>query len=184
MDDTQPATGADPVQPDGPRAQQRSAGGEPGALSSVTVTRTGPGRLRAQAPGGAAVEFGTADGLLSPAELLLAALAGCMAATVEEPLSRAGEPELLELTARARHQSGADGENTLADLGLEARLRLAAGPGGEARTAERARRVLDLAHERYCTVSRTLHHGADAQLSSHIDVSGTGPGAHGEAGAP
>ncbi len=55
----------------------------------VDVTRIGPTHYRATNEEGASLDFGRGEGLLTPVELLLAAVAGCSAVDVDVVTSRA-----------------------------------------------------------------------------------------------
>jgi putative redox protein len=130
---------------------------------SVELTRTGPSRYRATNVRGTTLEIGDgSDADFTPVELLLVALAGCTALTVDPLVSRRAEPDVFDVLARAdkiRDELG----NHLVDLRLVFDV---AFPDGEA--GERARALLPDAlaksEERLCTVSRTLAIGAHAEV--------------------
>ena len=46
-------------------------------IRSIELTRIAENHYRATAPSGASIEFGRGEGLMTPVELLLAAVAGC-----------------------------------------------------------------------------------------------------------
>lgn len=123
-------------------------------LRSVSLRRTGPGRLVATNASGAQLPFGSGDDEFSPVELLLAAIAGCSALDVEAITSRRAEPESFELSATAdkvRDETG----NHLENIEVVFRVRFPDGAGGD-----EARDVLPTAversHDRLCTVTRTV----------------------------
>lgn len=128
---------------------------------SVDLSRTGPSTYRATNVRGTTLEIGdgsTAD--FTPVELLLVALAGCTAITVDPLVSRRAEPETFDVRARAdkiRDELG----NHLVDIAM---IFDVAFPDGEA--GDRARALLPdaiaKAEDRLCTVSRTLAIGAHA----------------------
>lgn len=128
---------------------------------SVELSRTGPSTYRATNVRGTTLEIGdgsTAD--FTPVELLLVALAGCTAITVDPLVSRRAEPETFDVRARAdkiRDELG----NHLVDIAM---IFDVAFPDGEA--GDRARALLPdaiaKAEDRLCTVSRTLAIGAHA----------------------
>ncbi|MCD9199284.1 OsmC family protein [Aeromicrobium wangtongii] len=130
---------------------------------TVQLTRTGPSRYRATNARGTTLDIG--DGSsddFTPVELLLVALAGCTAITVDPLVSRRAEPDVLDVDIRAdkiRDELG----NHLVDLLMRFDV---AFPGGEA--GDRARELLPdalaKAEERLCTVSRTLAIGAQAEI--------------------
>ncbi|MCL3817042.1 OsmC family protein [Aeromicrobium wangtongii] len=130
---------------------------------TAQLTRTGPSRYRATNVRGTTLDIG--DGSsddFTPVELLLVALAGCTAITVDPLVSRRAGPDVLDVHIRAdkiRDELG----NHLVDLLMRFDV---AFPGGEA--GDRARELLPdalaKAEERLCTVSRTLAIGAQAEI--------------------
>jgi uncharacterized OsmC-like protein len=130
---------------------------------SVELTRTGPSRYRATNVRGTTLEIG--DGStddFTPVELLLVALAGCTAITVDPLVARRAEPETFDVHTRAdkiRDELG----NHLVDLLMRFDV---AFPDGE--DGDRARALLPdaiaKAEERLCTVARTLAIGAVADV--------------------
>jgi uncharacterized OsmC-like protein len=130
---------------------------------SVELTRTGPSRYTATNVRGTTLSIGDgSDADFTPVELLLVALAGCTAITVDPLVSRRAEPETFGVHARAdkiRDELG----NHLVDILMTFDV---AFPDGEA--GERARALLPdaiaKAEERLCTVSRTLAIGAHAAV--------------------
>ena len=129
----------------------------------VELTRTGPSRYRATNVRGTTLDIG--DGStddFTPVELLLVALAGCTALTVDPLVSRRAEPTTFDVHTRAdkvRDELG----NHLVDLLMRFDV---AFPDGE--DGERARALLPdaiaKAEERLCTVARTLAIGAVADV--------------------
>jgi putative redox protein len=130
---------------------------------SVALTRTGPSRYSATNVRGTTLSIGDgSDADFTPVELLLVALAGCTAITVDPLVSRRAEPQTFDVHARAdkiRDELG----NRLVDILMTFDV---AFPDGEA--GERARALLPdaiaKAEERLCTVSRTLAIGAHAAV--------------------
>ena len=130
---------------------------------SVELTRTGPSRYRATNVRGTTLDIG--DGSsddFTPVELLLVALAGCTAITVDPLVARRAEPETFDVHTRAdkiRDELG----NHLVDLLMRFDV---AFPDGE--DGDRARALLPdalaKAEERLCTVARTLAIGAVADV--------------------
>src|SRR5699024_12590568 len=55
---------------------------------SIELTRIAENHYRATAPNGASIEFGRGEGLMTPVELLLAAVAGCSSVDVDTVTSR------------------------------------------------------------------------------------------------
>lgn len=134
-----------------------------GTERSVELTRTGPSRYRATNVRGTTLDIGDgSDGSFTPVELLLVALAGCTAITVDPLVSRRAEPATFDVHTRAdkvRDELG----NHLVDLLMRFDVDFGDGEAGE-----RARALLPdaiaKAEERLCTVSRTLALGAHADV--------------------
>jgi uncharacterized OsmC-like protein len=124
-------------------------------MPTVIITRVALDHYTATSPSGASLDFGRAEGLLTPVELLLAALGGCGAVDVDHLTSRRAEPELFEVEVNADKVQDAALGNRLADVQVTFRIRFGEGAG-----ADRARDVLpkavDRSHDRLCTVSRSL----------------------------
>ncbi|WP_051297632.1 OsmC family protein [Brevibacterium album] len=141
----------------------------------VSVERTAPERYRVTTASGAQLEFGRGEGLVDPADLLLSALAGCMAICLDRPLTRRGEPERFALTVEAdKLAEPADGggfgtATRLEDIAVAFDLDL-----GEWRRrqdpAAFVERLLEAAHDSLCTVSRTLTHGARVTTSAEVEA--------------
>ena len=64
---------------------------------AVDLTRIDTTQYRATNSAGASIDFGSGEGLLSPVELLLAAVAGCSAVDVDVVTSRRAEPESFDV---------------------------------------------------------------------------------------
>ena len=64
---------------------------------AVDLTRLDTAVYRATNSAGASIEFGSDEGLLSPVELLLAAIAGCSAVDVDVVTSRRAEPDSFDV---------------------------------------------------------------------------------------
>jgi putative redox protein len=124
----------------------------------VELEKIGPGRFRAtNARGGVVTLGGGDDPDFTPVELLLAALAGCGAVTIDPITAR----RAVATTFRAR----AEGEKVRDEVGTRMtelvvtfEVEFPEGPDGDA-----ARAILPSAvqrtHERLCTVSRTVETG-------------------------
>ncbi|WP_062530388.1 OsmC family protein [Demequina rhizosphaerae] len=129
---------------------------------SVTLTRESEGVYVATGQDGAQLRFGRGEGLLSPVELMLAAIAGCSSIDVDAMTTRRAEPERFEVTASADKVTE-DGANILEDIRVLFDL---AFPEGEAGDAARKRigAALRASHEKHCTVSRTVEAGVPVAL--------------------
>lgn len=130
---------------------------------SVELTRTAPSRYLATNVRGTTLEIGDgSDASFTPVELLLVALAGCTAITVDPLVSRRAEPVTFDVHTRA-DKIRDDLGNHLVDLLMRFDVAFPAGEDGD-----RARAVLPdairMAEERLCTVSRTVAIGTHAEV--------------------
>jgi putative redox protein len=126
-------------------------------LRTISLHRTGAGRLTATNRRGGELEVGGGGERFSPVELLLTAIAACTALDVDALTSRRAEPESFDVEAsgdKIRDESG----NRLENIEVVFRVRFPDGEAGDA-----ARKVLpDMvarSHDRLCTVSRTVERG-------------------------
>ncbi len=129
---------------------------------TVTLARESEGVYIATNSKGSELRFGRADGLFSPVELLLAAIAGCSSIDVDAMTSRRAAPERFDVTASADYVKE-DGANILENIEVLFDL---AFPDGEAGDMARARvgAALRASHDRHCTVSRTVEAGVPVAL--------------------
>ncbi|WP_062518050.1 OsmC family protein [Demequina gelatinilytica] len=111
---------------------------------------------------GDTLRFGRGEGLLSPVELLLAAIAGCSAIDVDVMTSRRAEPERFDVTASAEYVTE-DGANILEDIRVLFDLAFPATEEGDA-ARKRIGAALRSSHEKSCTVSRTIEAGVPVVL--------------------
>ena len=111
---------------------------------------------------GAQLRFGRGEGLLSPVELLLAAIAGCSSIDVDAVTSRRAAPERFDVTASADYVTE-DGANILENIQVLFDLAFPEGPEGDAARA-RVGAALRASHDRHCTVSRTVEAGVPVAL--------------------
>lgn len=121
----------------------------------IDLTRTAPGAFRAQNARQGTIDIGSGDSSdFTPVELLLAALAGCFSIDVDMLTARRSEPARFAAQVCGTKVRDDDG-NHLTDLHLHLDVTFPPGEGGDS-----ARSVLPSAarraHERICTVSRTL----------------------------
>lgn len=121
---------------------------------NVDVTRVDTGHYRATNTAGATLEFGTGDGLLSPVELLLAAVAGCSAVDVDVVTSRRTEPELFDVHVEGTRVNE-DGASRLSDVNVKFSLRFPDTDAGR-QAQSMVERLVRISHEKDCTVSRTV----------------------------
>lgn len=120
----------------------------------VDVTRVDTGHYRATNAAGASLEFGTGEGVLSPVELLLAAVAGCSAVDVDVVTSRRTEPELFDVHVEGTRVNE-DGASRLSDVNVEFSLRFPDTDAGR-QAQSMVDRLVRISHDKDCTVSRTV----------------------------
>ncbi|MEX5294017.1 OsmC family protein [Kocuria sp. CPCC 205268] len=140
---------------------------------SVELTRTATGRYTARTPEGAEIAFGRGEGLLTPVELLLAAIAGCSAIDVDVATSRSSEPSEFRVRATGQKIVEESGANRLEDLHLSFRLAFPDDAAGR-KAAGMVERLVTLSHDKYCTVSRTVEHGTPVGHDISVDVGDAG----------
>lgn len=121
---------------------------------NVNVTRVDTGHYRATNAAGATLEFGSGEGLLSPVELLLAAVAGCSAVDVDVVTSRRTEPELFDVHVEGTRVNE-DGASRLSDVNVEFSLRFPDTDAGR-QAQSMVERLVRISHDKDCTVSRTV----------------------------
>ncbi|MHC5557862.1 OsmC family protein [Kocuria sp. U4B] len=141
-------------------------------LRSVALTRTATGRYTARNTAGAEIDFGQGEDLLSPVELLLAAIAGCSSIDVDTVTSRSCEPSQFRVEATGHKIIEDSGANRLENLHLSFHLSFPDDAGGR-KAAGIVERVLALSHDKYCTVSRTVEHGTAVGHDLSVDLDGT-----------
>lgn len=132
---------------------------------SVTVTREAQGVFVARNAAGSEIRFGHGlPGSFSSVELLLAALAGCSGTDVDMVTSRRAEPLRFEVTVTA-DKVGGDSPAILRDIVATFDIEFPEGEDGDKARA-RVEPALRAAHERTCTVSRTIENGAKVTLKT------------------
>ena len=95
-------------------------------------------------------------------ELLLAAIAGCSAVDVDVVTGRRASPEVFTVRVDA-HKVREDGGNLLRDIVMTFHVTFPEGPeGDQARSA--LPRAVATAHDRTCTVSRTIERGTPVRV--------------------
>ncbi len=122
----------------------------------IDLTRIGNGRYKATNARGGLVPIGSGgdDPDFTPVELLLAALAGCAAVTVDELTSRRAEPLSFDMTAEG-HKANDEGGSHMVGLKVTFDLTFPEGEAGD-RAREMLPRAVQQTHDRICTVSRTV----------------------------
>lgn len=124
-------------------------------LRSVRLERLAAGRYAVTNPRGGTVTLGRGqDSDYTPVELLLAAIAGCTSVDVDEVTTRRSEPETFVVDCTGVKVSDELG-NHLSDVELTFRISFPDTDAGAA-AAALVPRVVNLSHEKLCTVSRTV----------------------------
>ena len=116
-------------------------------------------RYRAYGANGATLDFGVGEGLLTPVELLLAAIAGCS--------SGRSTPEVFEVLASALKQTE-DGAVRLDDVEVDFDVRFPADEQG-AKAQKMVDRLIQLSEQKDCTVSRTVEHPTNVSFHNLAD---------------
>ena len=116
-------------------------------IRSIELTRISENHYRATAPSGASIEFGRGEGLMTPVELLLAAVAGCSSIDVDTVTSRHTEPTKFDVAATA-DKIDEDGASRVDNVHLD--FDLAFPDDEEGRKADaRIERLVGLSHDKY-----------------------------------
>lgn len=124
-------------------------------------------RYRAYGANGATLDFGVGEGLLTPVELLLAAIAGCSSVDVDAGTSRRSTPEVFEVLASALKQTE-DGAVRLDDVEVDFYVRFPADEQG-AKAQKMVDRLIQLSEQKDCTVSRTVEHPTNVSFHNLAD---------------
>lgn len=122
---------------------------------TVTLTRDALGVYTVTNAAGDSIQFGRGEGLLSPVELLLAAVAGCSSIDVDMMTSRRAEPERFEVTAEGDYVHDDDSGNVLEAVRVIFDLVFPEGADGD-KARERIGAAMQVSHDKECTVSRTI----------------------------
>lgn len=126
---------------------------------AVNVERVASRRYRATNATGDSLEFGQGEGLLTPVELLLAAIAGCSAIDVDVVTGRRAEAEEFSVTSSGLRTVEENGAVRMDDIEVSFNVRFPATEAGEKAQAM-VDRLIRLSAEKDCTVSRTVEHGS------------------------
>ena len=137
----------------------------------VHVTRTGFETYTVTTRAGAQLEFGRGEGLVDPVDMMLAGLAGCMAVSIDKPLVRAGETESFDVEVTADKLKDEAAATRLENLRLQ--FDVVMGEWARKQDPEALlAKLLHVAHDTHCTVSRTIEAGAAVAVEGQIRVSG------------
>lgn len=124
----------------------------------VSLERVSSGHYRATNPAGVSIDFGRGEGLLTPVELLLAAIAGCSSIDVDVATTRRTEPERFNVTAKGQKLTE-EGASRFDDIEMGFDIAFPDTEEGR-KAAGMVERIVKLSHDKYCTVSRTVELGA------------------------
>lgn len=138
---------------------------------SIELTREATNRYVARNAAGVEVTFGRGEDLMSPVELLLAAIAGCSSIDVDTVTSRSSEPTEFSVEASGTKIAEDGGGSRLTDLNLSFNLSFPDDEGGR-KAASLVERLVTLSHDKYCTVSRTVEHGTPVSFETNVNVAG------------
>lgn len=130
---------------------------------TVVLTRDALGVYTATNADGGSVQFGRGEGLLSPVEMLLAAVAGCSSIDVDHMTTRRAEPDRFEVTATADAVHDSVEGNILESIKVAFDLAFPAGEDGDKARA-RIASALQISHDKECTVSRTIEAAIPVEL--------------------
>lgn len=129
----------------------------------ITLTREAEGVYVARNADGAEYRFGyNVDGVFSSVELLMVAIAGCSATDLDMMTSRRAEPTKFDVTVDADKVGGST-PAILRNIDVAFDVAFPEGEDGDKARA-RVEPALRSAHEKTCTVSRTVENGAQVTL--------------------
>ena len=134
------------------------------AHREVGLERLDRGRYRVRNARGGEMTIGHGeDADFTPVELLLAAIAGCSAIDVDFIVSKRAEAERFVVTSSGEKAKDAGGGNLMSELTVDFDLAFADDEAGRA-ADEVVDRSIRQAHDRLCTVSRTVTEGAPVTM--------------------
>lgn len=130
---------------------------------NVQLTRDALGVYTATNANGATLQFGRGEGLLSPVDLLLAAIGGCSAIDVDFMTVKRSDPTTFTVAISADPVTDANGGHRLDNVIADFSLRFPDTAEGQA-AADVVERTLAQSHDRLCTVSRTVEHATNVEF--------------------
>ncbi|MHA2790174.1 OsmC family protein [Corynebacterium sp. S7] len=123
---------------------------------SIDLTRESQRHYKATNGKGGSIEFGQGEGLMTPVEVLLAALAGCTAVDVDVVTSRRSEP--TEFTVHVEgDRVNEEGASRLSDVRVGFTVHFPDDKAGQ-QAQGLVDNLIRISHEKDCTVSRTVEH--------------------------
>ncbi len=123
----------------------------------IEITRDELGIYTAHSKTGATLQFGRGEGLLTPVELLLAAIGGCSAIDVDFMTTKRSEPDSFVVEVSAKAITDDNGGHRLDDVLVGFQLQFPATDEGKA-AVDVVERTITQSRDRLCTVSRTVSH--------------------------
>lgn len=130
---------------------------------SVQLVRTGVQSFQITNARGGVIQIGEGQNMdFTPVELLLAAVGGCNAITVEA-LTKRAEPDVFEVQVNALKTKSEDGGTQMEDIEVIFTVRFGEDDIGE-KMAKRIPGALERSHSTYCTVGRTIEAGTPIQV--------------------
>lgn len=130
---------------------------------AVDVERVGPTHYKASNAAGTSLEFGSGEGLLSPVELLLAAVAGCASVDVDVVTGRRAEPTEFKVHVEG-DRVNEEGASRLSDVRVSFNVTFDDSPEGR-QAQGMVERLVQVSHDKDCTVSRTVEHATNVDFS-------------------
>ncbi len=133
-------------------------------LRHVQLSRTGEFEYQAVNDRGGVLSFGEGQNAdFTPVELLLVALGGCNAITIEA-LTKRAEPVHFSVDVTADKLAEPGGGSRLQNTQVTIDLRFANDEAGQ-KMAGRIDDAIEKSHTKYCTVSRSIEPGMPAEIS-------------------
>ena len=137
--------------------------------TTVSIARTAPLSYAATNSHGKTISVGSGEtDDFTPVELLMVAIGACSAVDVDLITTRRVQPESFDVDVHATRVKDADG-NRLDDIEVDFLLRFPDGEDGD-RARKLIQRAIDSAHDRMCTVSRTIELGTPVTMRSVDDA--------------
>jgi uncharacterized OsmC-like protein len=131
----------------------------------VDIERASVGRYTVRNVRGGSLAVGTADDeTFSPVELLLAAIGCCTAIDVDLVASRRAEPTRFTVEVTGDKIRDGGGGNRMENLAVTFTVAFPAGADGDA-ARDALPRLVQLSHDRLCTVSRTVELGTPVSIN-------------------
>jgi len=132
-------------------------------LRSVHLVRTGPMEYRAENSRGGVIAFGEGQNTdFTPVELLLIALGGCNAITVEA-LTKRAEPTRFDISVEGHKVKDAQGAAAMENITVTLDITFDHDEMGT-KMAERVPDAIEKSHHQLCTVSRTVEKGTPVRV--------------------